>query len=77
VNKTIETKLCIRIERPNKLVQVVKKENCKAIEITSIEPEKMYTGKEKEINNYIEEMCKDREELNVVIMPNKKIFFKR
>jgi hypothetical protein len=54
------------------LVQVTKKEICKTIEITSVEPEIKYIGKEEEINNCIETMRKDREEFNVIITPNKK-----
>jgi hypothetical protein len=62
----------IRIERPKKSIQVVKKEGCKAIEMVSVEAEKKYTSKEEEINNLVESMHNDKEELNVIILPDKK-----
>jgi hypothetical protein len=48
-----------------------KSENDK-IEITSVNVEKKLSAKEEEIDYCIKSMCKDREELNVVIMPSTK-----
>jgi 5,10-methylene-tetrahydrofolate dehydrogenase/methenyl tetrahydrofolate cyclohydrolase len=53
---------------------VLKKNEDNVIEITSEQIEKKLSPNEEKIEYYVKSMCKDREEMNVVIMPNTKKF---
>jgi hypothetical protein len=62
----------IIIEKPKKEIQIVRKEENK-VEIISVETEKKLSERDEEINGMIKSIAKKKEELNIVVIPDKKV----
>jgi hypothetical protein len=73
-NKKIESdvKCTISIEKPRKEIQIIKKGERKTIELVTVEPMKKFNDEKKKIDDLFESLNKTSNELNVVIIPEKK-----